>query len=307
MTRLRLRPYREGDGVPPNHSVPISVVILARDEELNIRRCLNSVAWARQVIVVDSGSTDSTVAIARSGGAEIVHQPWLGFSAQREFALRLSILKHDWIYFVDADEWISRDLATEVARCMQDPRCAAFTHRLRLVFLGTWIRHCGWYRGSWVVRILDRRYTKYDGSLVGERACIDGPVRRLRNDIVDDDLKGLSIWLTKHVKYAQLEARRRRDLPSFRVRARTLMRRSRADTKPIIRAFLKDLVYPIIPFKPLMLFIFMYVIRLGFADGRAGLRFCFYHAWFEVTVATLRLEERASRQNALTSDRNGKK
>ena len=86
---------------------------------------------------------------------------------------------HDWVYFVDADEWVSPQLATEIAMSLADPRYAAFAHRIRLVFMGRWIRHCGWYPGSWRVQLVDRRFTKYDGSLVGERACVDGLVRRL--------------------------------------------------------------------------------------------------------------------------------
>ena len=208
MTRLSLRPYRRGDD-PPRGSVPVSVVVLTRDEEVNIARCLDSVAWADQVIVVDSGSADDTVSIARSLGADVVEQAWLGFSGQRDFALRLPEIRHDWVYFVDADEWVSPQLAAEVAARLTSTRCAAFSHRLRLVFMNTWMRHSGWYSGSRVVRLVDRRYTKYDGSLVGERASVDGPVGRLANDIVDEDCKGLARWLRKHVRYAELELERR--------------------------------------------------------------------------------------------------
>ena len=193
-------------------------MVLTCDEQPNIARCLGSVAWADQVMVVDSGSTDGTLEIARSLGADIVKQPWLGFSAQRDFVLRMPEVGNDWIYFVDADEWVSPQLAAEVAARLQSPQCAAFSHRLRLVFQGTWIRHCGWYSGSWVVRLVDRRYTKYDGSLVGERARIDGPIGRLANDIVDEDRKGLAAWLHKHVRYAELEQRRRGQPVSFRER-----------------------------------------------------------------------------------------
>ncbi|MHB1593654.1 MAG: glycosyltransferase family 2 protein [Streptosporangiaceae bacterium] len=284
MTRLGLRPYGSGDDPAPG-SVPLSVVVLAANEEPNIRRCLASVAWADQTVVVDSGSTDDTMPIARSLGAQVVEQPWLGFAAQREFALRLPQLRHDWVYFVDADEWVSPQLATEIAARLRDPECAGFAHRLRLVFQGTWIRHCGWYPGSWVVRLVDRRCTKYDGSLVGERACVDGPVRRLRNDIVDDDLKGFALWLHKHVRYAELEAHRRGAPASLRGRLRAL--RSRADTRPLARALLKDVVFPSVPAKPAALFAYMYVVRLGVLDGRAGLRFCFFHAWFEAAVSSL--------------------
>ena len=290
MTRLGLRPYRAGDGPPPR-SVPVSVVVLTRDEEVNIARCLASVAWAEQAVVIDSGSTDNTVSIARSAGADVVEQPWLGFSGQREFALRLLEVRHDWVYFVDADEWVSPALASEIAAQVGAATdCAAFTHRLRLVFLNTWIRHCGWYSGSWVVRLVDRRYTKYDGSLVGERACVDGPVGRLANDIVDEDRKGLASWLHKHVRYAELEQRRRGQPVPARERLRRFRARDRSDTRPLTRVILKDLVFPALPARPLALFLYMYVVRLGLLDGPAGVRFCFFHAWYQATVDGLRTE-----------------
>ena len=301
MTRLGLRPYRAGDA-PGAGSVPVSVVILTRDEESNIIRCLTSVSWADQTVVVDSGSTDNTVQAARSLGIEVVEQPWLGFSAQREFALRLPQIRNDWVYFVDADEWVSPQLAIEIATQLRNPSCAGFTHRLRLVFQGTWIRHCGWYRGSWVVRLVDRRWTKYDGSLVGERACIDGPVHRLANDIVDEDLKGLAHWLHKHVRYAQLEARRRADPAPVRQRLRALG--ERADSRPLARAAMKDVIFPSVPAKPMALFIYMYFVRLGLLDGTAGLRFCFYHAWYESSVGAIRAERDSQMkriQNGTTS------
>ena len=125
MTKLGLRPYAAGDGPVPG-SVPVSVVVLTRDEEPNIGRCLTSLAWADQVLVVDSGSADRTVPIARSRGAEVVEQPWLGYSGQREFALRMPQLRHDWVYFVDADEWVSPQLAEEIGAALRAPSCAAF-------------------------------------------------------------------------------------------------------------------------------------------------------------------------------------
>ena len=284
MTRFNLRPYLDGDD-PANGSVPISVVVLTLDEEPNIRRCLASVGWANQVVVVDSGSSDHTVAVARSLGAEVVEQSWLGFSAQREFALRLPQLRHNWVYFVDADQWISPPLAQELTAALSEPCCSAFSHRFRLVFEGTWIRHCGWYRGSWNVQLMDRRYAKYDGSLVGERVCVDGRIRRLANDIVDDDLKGLASWLCKHIHYAQLEATRRGRRTPLRDRLRLV--RARGNVRTLGRAVLKDMVFPSVPAKPVALFVYMYIVRLGILDGRAGLRFCFYHAWYEATVAGL--------------------
>lgn len=285
MTRLGLRPYGPCDQ-PAQGSVPVSVVVLARDEEPNIRRCLASVAWAEQVVVVDSGSLDGTVPIARELGAEVVEQPWLGFSAQREFALRHGALRRDWVYFVDADEWVPPQLAREIAGRLRAPSCSAFAHRFRLVFQGTWIRHCGWYSGSWLIRLVDRRYAKFDGSIVGERVSVDGPVERLAHDLVDEDQKGLAAWLRKHIGYAELEGQRRGKRPPLATRMRAL--RQRDGRRPLVRAVLKDVIFPFVPAKPAALFLYMYVVRLGVLDGRAGLRFCLFHAWHEAIVAALR-------------------
>jgi glycosyltransferase involved in cell wall biosynthesis len=291
VTRLGLRPYRYGDDPAPG-SVPVSVVVLTQDEEPNIRRCLASVAWADQVVVIDSGSADGTVLNARSAGAEVVEQRWLGFSGQREFALRLPELRHDWVYFVDADEWVSPQLAAEISECLTAPAAAAYAQRFRLVFQGTWIRHCGWYGGSWIVRLVDRRYTKFDGSPIGERVRVDGPTERLEHDLVDHDLKGLAAWLHKHVRYAELEAGRRgQPLP---LRRRVQLLRNRQDTRPLARAILKDVLFPSVPAKPVALFLYMYLFRLGLLDGRPGLRFCFFHAWYEACVAALQASAAAA-------------
>jgi glycosyltransferase involved in cell wall biosynthesis len=296
MTGLGLRPYTGGDDPAPA-SVPVSVIVLALDEEVNIRRCLDSVAWADQVVVIDSGSADGTVPIAHGWGADVVEQPWLGFSAQREFALRLPLLRHDWVYFVDADEWVCPQLASEIAGWLPAPSFAAFSQRFRLVFQGTWIRHCGWYGGSWIVRLVDRRYTKFDGSPVGERARVDGPVQRLRHDIVDEDRKDLAAWLHKHVRYAELEAARRRVQAGRPGKRRTP--RSHGDSRPMIRSVLKEVVFPAIPARPVALFCYMYIVRLGLLDGRAGLRFCFFHAWYEVCVNALRARPAAAERETI--------
>jgi hypothetical protein len=136
---------------------------------------------------------------------------------------------------------------------------------------------------------VDRRYTRFGESLIGERAYVDGSIKRLANDLVDEDLKGLVRWLLKHVRYAELEAQNR-DWPGLTHRLRSMG--SRDGTRPLARAILKEVVFPSIPAKPFALFTYMYVMRLGLLDGLAGLRFCFYHAWYEVTVEALQVEMR---------------
>lgn len=293
MTRLGLTPYTPDTGPPPR-SVPVSVLVLTYNEAANIVRCLRSVAWAEQVVVVDSGSTDDTVALAVESGAEVVVHAWEGYGAQREFSLRLPQLRHDWAYLVDADEWVSGPLATEIARVLDAPSHAAYAQRFRLVFQGRWIRHCGWYAGSWLVRLLRRDRAWFDPETTGERARVTGSVGRLRNDLVDQDEKGLAFWLHKHVRYAELEARYEcegRRLP-WRARWASLRASGSVDTRPLARAIAKDLVYPLLPARPLAMFVYMYVLRLGFLDGLVGLRFCLYHAWYRMTIQVLVAERR---------------
>jgi hypothetical protein len=160
------------------------------------------------------------------------------------------------------------------------------------VFLNRWIRHCGWYSASRVVRLVDRRYTKYNANPVGERPSVDGPVVRLANDIVDEDRKGLARWLHKHVGYAELELEKRGRSAPLPERVRRFRSRDRASIRPLARIILKDLVFPSVPARPVVMFLYMYVVRLGLLDGRAGLRFCFFHAWHQAVIDGLQAETR---------------
>jgi glycosyltransferase involved in cell wall biosynthesis len=245
-----LRPYDSSLDHPRARSVPVSVIVLTKDEEANITRCLRSVAWAEQVVVLDSGSTDDTIALAEKQGATVLHQSWLGFGAQREHALRRTELRHDWVYFVDADEWVSTDLAVEVANAVARPEVAGYAHRLRLVFLGRWIRHCGWYSNSWVVRLARREVASVGDIGCGERTAVKGRVQRLDNDIVDEDRKGLATWLHKHVSYAGLEAARRAAAPPVADRLRAALGPER--TMPLPRSLAKELIFPFVPAKPIV-------------------------------------------------------
>jgi hypothetical protein len=123
---------------------------------------------------------------------------------------------------------------------------------------------------------------------------VDGRVRRLDHDIVDEDRKGLAAWLHKHVRYAELKCEQRARPVPLPERLRTL--RYGRTSRPLARSILKELVFPSVPAKPAALFLYMYVARFGFLDGMAGLRFCFYHAWLEMSVTSLQAEARRRRE-----------
>lgn len=289
--RLGFTPYGPGDA-PAAGSVPVSVVILTRDEAMNVPRVLTSTAWAAQRIVLDSGSTDDTAKLAAEYGATVVHRAWDGYAQQREAALHLGEVQHDWVYFVDADEWVSAQLAQEIATALTETTYVAFRQRRRFVFLGAWIQHSGWYEGSWMLRLMDRRAATFSvGSSYGERASVTGPVGTLTHDLVDHDLKGLDRWLAKHVAYARLEAEQRAATPGLRHRLADawLLRNDR----PLARSLAKEVVWTYVPLKPLMLFLYMYVLRAGYRDGQVGLQFAVLRGWwFEYTVQALMREPR---------------
>ena len=293
---LGLRAWTPAD-FPLTKSVPVTVIILTKNEAPNIERSLESAGWADQVVVVDCGSTDDTVTLAREAGAEIVEEPWRGFAAQREFALRHPTVRHEWVYFLDADEWVSDGLANEIAMVVRNPRYDSYAQRFRLVFMGRWIRHCGWYRGSWIIRLMRRSAVRFGTEMAGERVLTNS-VGRMQNDIVDEDRKGLAAWLHKHVGYAELEVRQQGARQGVRLRWGAFRERLSTDSRPLPRAVAKDLIYPFVPAKPAALFIYMYVIRLGLLDGRPGLTFCLYHAWYRMTIEVMRYLDSGTRRSA---------
>lgn len=269
-------------------SVPVTGIILAQDERLTIERAVRSLDWCTQVVVVDSGSTDGTQDIARSAGATVWEERWRGFAGQREWAMRQPQIEHDWVFFLDADEWIPADLAAEIACRVGTEDCAAYTQRRRLVFLGRWIAHCGWYTNSWQARLLDRRFSSFaQADEYGERAEVRGRVLRLSGAIVDEDAKGLANWLRRHVGYAELEAWGRSTSAAPLVQIRAALSRNSTSTRPLTRTLAKDVVFPLLPAKPVMKFVYMYFLRAGWRDGRAGLLFCIYHAWHELNIGVL--------------------
>lgn len=147
--------------------LPLSVVIITKNEERNLPRCLESVKWADEVLVVDSGSTDATVEIARRHGARVLLETWRGFGPQKAFASLQA--KHDWILSIDADESVPRELENEIARRLStlDERSAYALPRLSLMW-GKPIRHGGWYPDR-QVRIFNRRYANWDQAPVHEK------------------------------------------------------------------------------------------------------------------------------------------
>jgi (heptosyl)LPS beta-1,4-glucosyltransferase len=189
----------------------LSVVILTKNEEQNIVECLNSTSWADQQFIVDSGSQDRTVELARAMGATILQHPFVNFSDQRNWALEAT--EGDWIFFVDADERATPELAAEIRRVIVsgarrgDQEVAGWWVPRRNYIWGQWIRHAGW-SPDYQLRLLRHGRAHYDPQReVHEVVLLDGAEGFLENTLTHYNYQTISQFLRKQDSYTTLEAR----------------------------------------------------------------------------------------------------
>ena len=249
--------------------IPISAVLIAQDEESKIQAALASVAFCDETLVVDSGSVDRTQDLAEAAGARvIVHSPWPGFVAQRNFAVDAA--RHDWILALDADERVTPALREEIeAERRKGFRCAGYRIPRVALYLGRWIRATDWYPDP-QVRLFDRRHGRWEGSLVHESVRVRGRLCRLRSDMEHHPYTDVSSHMHKIDRYTTLWARQ-----AFEAGRRT----GQAE----------------MAFSALWAFARNYVLKRGMALGRAGLTVSAMNSYYTYTKLA-KLDE-LSRQN----------
>lgn len=269
----------------------IDALIITFNESLNLPHCLTALSgWTRRVFVVDSGSTDGTPELAQRLGAQVVHHDWEGYAAQKNWALDHLPLEAPWTLIVDADEVITDDLRARLLALAQRPpeqvpENGFFVNRLSF-FMGKPIKHCGYFP-SWNLRFFKRGKGRYEVREVHEHIIIDNPVGYLREPMLHDDRRGLEHFVAKHNRYSTLEARavfREMTDPAAQASLPNLTRATRG------RRWLKRHVVHQMPFPGLWRFLYMYVGRLGFLDGRAGLELCKFISVYDYLFA-LKLRE----------------
>jgi glycosyltransferase involved in cell wall biosynthesis len=223
--------------------MPLSVTIITRNAASQLESCLASVAFAEEVVVVDSGSTDGTIELAGRHGARVIAKEWLGFGPQKQFAVDSA--RHDWVLCLDADEALSEELREAIVAELRSPRGLVYAMPRRNRFLGCWLKHGEGYP-DWSVRLFHRRHARWGNEAVHEKVHAQAPVLRLRGDLLHDSAETLEKYLDKQNRYTSLQAEALRDAGR--------------------RASPFHLV-----FSPLLRFIKFYFLRLGFLDGVAGL------------------------------------
>src|SRR5262249_45219960 len=217
--------------------------------------------------VVDSFSRDRTVEITRARGAQVAQHAFENYSRQKNWALDTLPFRTEWVLIVDADERVTPELRREIeALLTDDTACAGYYVNRRFIFLGHWIRHAGWYP-SWNLRLFRHRLGRYDDREVHEHVVLNGPAGYLRNDLVHHDRRPLEAYVARHNRYSTLEAMARFKAESNAPDRARLP--SRLVGSPVERKrFVRERVWPHVPARPLALFIYMYVLRRGFLDGR---------------------------------------
>ncbi|MCA9293112.1 MAG: glycosyltransferase family 2 protein [Phycisphaerales bacterium] len=260
----------------------VSVIIPTFNEELNLPHALKSVVdKAQQVFVVDSESTDRTQSIAEDFGATVVVRPWLGYAAQKNWALDNLPIETDWVFILDADESITPELWTEIEAITRKPAhevAAAGYYVNRLTyFMGRPIRHCGFFP-SYNLRFFKLGAARYEDRSVHEHMVVQGATARLKHLMLHEDRRGLEHFIAKHNRYSTLEAREL-------VKGQRTPSKQKLERGIAFRRWLKYHVLPKLPISGVWRFFYMYFFRLGFLDGITGLRFCVTLSIYDMLIS----------------------
>lgn len=237
-------------GVPPHDAqrLPLSAVLITLNAASQLDACLTSLAFADEILVVDSGSTDATVDIAQRHGARVLQQAWLGFGPQKQFAVKQAA--HDWVLCLDADERVTPELRDNITKTLvhqHSPAKRAWRMARANVFMERVLRHGEGYP-DWSLRLFHRAHARWSDDPVHESVIVPSgtAVGTLAGDLMHESSETLSIYLTKQNRYTDLQAQR---LFAAGKRAGALR----------------------IALAPLVRFFKFYVLRRGFLDGVPGL------------------------------------
>lgn len=222
---------------------PLSAVLITRNAASQLPACLAALSFCDEIVVVDSGSDDDTLAVARRHGARVIEQAWLGFGPQKQFAVEQA--KHDWVLCIDADERVSEELRAAILAELAAPKFHAYRFPRCNRFMGRYLRHGEGYP-DWSLRLFERGHARWSDDAVHEKVLSEAAVGELRGDLLHDSAETLAHYLAKQDRYTTLAAEE------------ALAAGRRATVLHLVLS-------------PLLRFVKFYFARFGFLDGLPGL------------------------------------
>ena len=273
--------------------MPVSILILTLNEETNIGACLDALAGFDDIVVFDSLSKDRTKDIALAKGARVVERPFDNWAAHQNWAMDNIDFRHGWVFYLDADERMTPELREEILAIARDsarPEVAFYCGRKNF-FLGKWIRHA--MPPGMIMRFFKPKKIRFE-RLVNPVPVIDGPHGYLRHFFEHYNFsKGLTEWFDKHNKYSLFEA-----MEGMKLREKPVGLGALFSGDPFERRrALKELSFRL-PLRPLVKFLWMYVLKRGFLDGRAGYTYCKLQAMYEYMIV-VKMRELARKERGL--------
>ncbi|WP_411826038.1 glycosyltransferase family 2 protein [Luteolibacter sp. AS25] len=257
----------------------ISIIILTKNEELDLPSCLKTVSWSDDVHVLDSGSTDATIEIARANGAVVSSNPFRSFGQQRNHALDHLEIKYEWILFLDADEHVSDAFKKEIFEAVENSAddVAGFYCCWKMMLYGVWLKRCDNFP-KWQFRLMRKGRARFSDFGHGQKESeVSGKIEYIQEPYIHYGFsKGWSLWIDRHNRYSTQESiARGGKKPPFR----QCFSKHGSERNPALKSWLSQL-----PGWPLLRFLHAYVINLGFLEGMPGLIYCVNMAYYEFLI-----------------------
>lgn len=280
--------------------VPVSLLIPIRNEAANLPRCLASVAWADEIFVVDSQSTDTSIEIATAAGAKVVQFQFNGtWPKKKNWSLENLPFRHEWVFILDADEVMPPEAAAEFAALIGQDGAgkSGYWINRRFMFMGGWLKHA--YYPNWNLRLFKHRLGRYEQLVQGatqsgdnevhEHIIVQGDTGRLRCEMDHYAFPSIDVFVEKHNRYSNWEARLEVE-DGLKTAGENLQAREVGLRRRVKRAARR------LPFRPSLRFFYVYVIQGGFLDGTRGYYFAKLHAFYEFMSLAKAAELRRKRQ-----------
>jgi len=267
-------------GVKAEAPPPVTAMVFTLNEEQNLPRCLESLGWCDDVIVIDSFSKDRTEEICRAAGVHFHQHVFEGFGKQRNWAIDNTSPKHDWILILDADERVTDELVEEMRRlCTESPPgVAAYRLKRRFYLWGRWLKHSSLYP-TWVVRLVHKDRVRYINRGHAETQEVEGDIGELESDLIDENAKGIDEWFERQNRYARKEAEFELAEETKPFDPKDLVSRD-----PLVRRAAHKRVAQRAPGRAFVYFFYSYLLRKGFKDGMDGFVFCTMRAMYQQMI-----------------------